>query len=379
MSNLLAGVTVLDLSSYGTGPYATWLLHGLGARILKVEGPKGDMMRQSTTKYSNISYPFVLYNRGSQSVVLDMKTDAGRDLVKKLAQKVDVLVENFVPGTLDGWGLSYETLSSSNKRLIYASIVGFGRDSKWAQLPAYDAVIQAMGGAMPSTGFPDSPPTVCGSSYMDIVGPPHLATGILASLYSRERTGHGERISVAMRDVAACVPMNLYNIHHESGKVPRQSGNRLVGRAPWDTYRAKDGYVYIAASNDKHAAGVFNAMGRTDLTQLDRFATPYKRWMNREELTKLIEEWMSARTREEACRALWENDVPTGPVLDIRDVLNDEDLNTRKVFHEIDQPGIGRIKVFSSPIRVGTETPESLDFAPALGEHTEQVLKEFLG
>jgi formyl-CoA transferase len=291
---------------------------------------------------------------------------------------VDVIVENFVPGTMEGWGLTYEELSALNPRLVYATISGFGRDSKYRSAPGLDMTMQAMSGVMAATGFPESPPTLSGVLFMDTLVAPHVVSGVVAALFPPERTGRGQRLDVAMRDVAVGVPFNLYNIYYNTGKVPARSGNLLVGYSPGNLYPTTDGYVYIASNLDKQAYAVFSVIGRDDLCTTEGFRTRAERWANRAEVDRIVEAWTRQRTKREVFEKMIAGDVPCGVVMDIEEVLNDEDLIARGVFAEIDQPGIGRLRIPRPPVVFGGQ-PAPARPSPLLGEHNASVYHELLG
>lgn len=376
-SGPLAGTVVLDMAQAVTGPYAAWLLGGMGARVIKLEGPAGDQARWSSPGKENISPLFALYNGGKESITLNLKTAQGREIFKQLITKVDAVIENFVPGTMEGWDLDYETLAALNPRLVYASISGFGRDSKYHRAPGLDMAMQAMTGMMAATGFPDGPPTLAGVLFVDTLVSPHVAAGIVAALYERERTGRGRRLEIAMRDVAACIPFNLYNIYYNTGRVPERAGNLLVGYSPGNLYETKDGYVYIACNTDKQAHAVFRVIGREDLITAPGFATRGERWANHAEVDRIVEAWTRERTKVEAFDAMIAADVPCGVVMDIAEVLHDDDLNARGVFGDIEQPGIGPLRLPRSPIVFDVRAPAQP--APLLGEHNATVYRELLG
>ena len=374
----LEGVVVLDMSQAVTGPYAGWLLGGMGARVIKLEGPQGDQARISTRDSTGKSPLFALYNGGKESMTLNLKTEKGREILKQLVPKVDIVLENFVPGTMEEWQLSYEVLSAINPRLIYASISGFGRDSRYRHAPALDMVMQAMTGMMAATGFPEWPPTLSGVLFIDTLVSPHVVAGIVAALYQRHTTGKGQRLDIAMRDVATCVPFNLYNIYYNTGRVPVRSGNLLVGYSPGNLYAAKDGHVYIGCNMDKQARTVFAIIGREDLNTTAGFVTRRERWANHEEIDRIVEEWTEKRTRQEIFDQMMAADVPCGMVMDIEEVLNDEDLNERGVFVQIEQPGLKPMRLPRPPIVFGDQPAPVLPSA-FLGEHNVKLYRELLG
>jgi formyl-CoA transferase len=350
----------------------------MGARVIKLEGPQGDQSRLSTNRNTGMSPLFALYNGGKEAITLNLKAEEGRAVFRELVPKVDVLIENFVPGMMEDWSLTYESLVEENPRLIYASITGFGRESKYRNAPGLDMTMQAMTGMMAATGFPDGPPTLSGVLYIDTLVSPHLVAGVLAALYERERTNKGQRIDIAMRDVVACIPFNLYNIYFNTGRAPRRAGNLLVGYSPGNLYEASDGYVYIASNLDKQAHAAFRVIGRDDLITKEGFRTRAERWANRDEIDRIVGEWTHKRPKRDVFEQMIAADVPCGVVMDIEEVLNDEDLNARGVFGEIEQQAFGALKLPRSPILLGGERAP-LSQGPLLGEHNEHVYKELLG
>ena len=378
MSLVLEGIKVLDSSQYGTGPYATLLLGFLGAEVIKLEAPSGDPMRVLSTYHKGISYPYVLLNVNKKCITLNLKKDKGKDIFRELIKHVDILVENFLPGTMEKWGLTYEGLTVINPRIIYASISGFGRGSRYEKTPAYDPIIQAVGGAMASTGFPGNPPIRCPAAYADFGAATHFAMAILAALFYREKTGLGQRVEIAMRDTILYFPLGIHNVYHESAKVEKEIGNRMVGVAPYNVYQARDGYIYILGLTDAQANEVMKVIGREDFITPDKYGSPYTRWRNREEIDTMIGAWTQSRTKQEIYDEMALRDVPCSPVLDVEEVWNDEDLIQRGMIAEIDQPGIGKVKVLNSPIKlpspVGPIKP-----APLLGQHNQEIYETLLG
>lgn len=374
----LEGTLVLEVSQAVTGPYAAWLLASMGARVIKVEGPEGDLSRVASRRGVQSSVLYALYNRGKESVCINLKTSEGRDVFRQLAAQADVLIENFVPGTMESWGLDYPALSTLNPRLVYASVSGFGRDSRYARAPALDMVIEAMSGIMAATGLPDQPPLLPGILLIDTLVSPYLAAAVTGAIYQRKATGLGSRIEIAMRDAAACIPFNLYNIYYDSGRVPARTGNLTAGYSPGNLYPAADGWVYIACNSDKQAHGLFAHMGRQDMVDSERFASRLARWNNRAEIDEAVSAWTVTLDKLEIQDQLMTIKVPCGPVMDIEEVLNDVDLNDRGVFANVDQPEFGSLKLPRSPIGPDS-SPANICPAPSLGQDTVTVLREMLG
>jgi CoA:oxalate CoA-transferase len=375
----LEGITVLDLSQAVTGPYAAWLLRGMGARVIKLEGPQGDQARISTQRPGGKSPLFAMYNGGKESMTLNLKSERGREILKQIVPQVDVVIENFVPGTMEGWGLSYEdVLSGLNPRLVYASVSGFGRDSRYKHAPGLDMTMQAMSGVMAATGFPESPPTMCGVLFIDAVVSPHVVSGVLGALFRRERTGRGARIDIAMRDVAASVPFNLYNLYYNTGRVPARAGNLLTGFSPGNLYEARDGHVYIACNMEKQAREVFRIIGRPELIEQQGFSSRAERWANHEEVDRIVGAWTRERTKREVFQQMIDADVPCGMVMDIEEILNDEDLNARGVFAAVEQAGLPPLRLPRPPV-VYASQPAGVEPSPFLGEHNAALYRELLG
>lgn len=374
----LEGTVVLDMSQAVTGPYAAWLLGGMGARVIKLEGPQGDQSRTSARGSRGVSPLYTLYNGGKETMTLNLKSEKGRVIFKELVAKVDIIIENFVPGTMEGWDLPYEAIAAINPRVVYASISGYGRESRYSSAPGLDMAMQAMTGMMAATGFADSPPLLSGVLYIDTLVSPHVVSGILAALYERERTGRGQRIDIAMRDVAACIPFNLYNIYYNTGRVPKRSGNLLIGYSPGNLYATNDGHVYIASNTDKQAYGVFRVIGREELIETEGFVTRRDRWANHEEVDRIVEGWTRERSKRDVFDAMIAEDVPCGMVMDIEEVLNDEDLNERGVFADVDQPGLGPMRLPRSPIVFDDKRP-TREPSRLLGEDNVALYEELFG
>jgi formyl-CoA transferase len=378
MALVLEGIKVLDSSQYGTGPYATLLLSFLGADVIKLEAPSGDPMRGLSTFHKGISYPYVLLNINKKCISLNLKKDKGREMFKALVKHVDILVENFLPGTMEDWGLSYEALTRINPKIIYASISGFGRGSRYEKTPAYDPIIQAAGGAMASTGFPGNPPIRCPAAYADFGAATHLAMAIMGALYYREKTGQGQRVEIAMRDTILYFPLGIHNVYHESGKIEKEVGNRMVGVAPYNVYSAKDGYIYILGLTNAQANEAMKAVGREDFICQEKYDSPYTRWRNREEIDQIIGAWTRSRTKQEIYEEMTRRDVPCSPVLDVEEIWNDEDLIQRGMVVELEQPEMGKVKVLNSPIKLPSPIGP-LKPAPLLGQHNQEIYETLLG
>jgi len=377
----LEGIRVLDLTKVLAGPFCTMILADLGAEVIKIEKPGvGDDARYFTPFIKGQSAYFININRGKKSIVINLKNPKGKELFLKLVEKADVVVENFKPGTMEKLGLGYDVLKKVNPRIIYASISGFGQYGPYRDRLAYDLIAQAMGGIMSITGWPETPPTRVGTAIADILAGLYCCIAILAALRAREVTGEGQRIDVAMVDsvMAACEAYNEMWLVEK--KIPTRIGNRYEFVYPYDSFKAKDGWVVIGVGNDDMWRRFCNAIGKPELIYHEKFNTNKKRIENYREVKQIVEEWTSKRTVKEIVEVLLKNKIPCAPIYSIKDVCEDEHIaKVREMVVEIDQPGVGRVKIVGSPIKITPSTCKVRGPAPLLGQHTREVLKEILG
>ncbi|MEM0014146.1 MAG: CaiB/BaiF CoA-transferase family protein [Candidatus Nezhaarchaeales archaeon] len=380
MKKPLEGVRIIDLSRVLAGPYCTMILADLGAEVIKVERPgTGDDSRHFTPFINNQSAYFININRGKKSVVIDLKKPKGREIFLRLVEKADVLVENFAPGTMEKLGLGYDVINKVNPRVIYASISGFGQEGPYRNKTAYDLIAQAMGGIMSITGWPESPPTRVGTAIGDILGALYATIAILAALKAREVTGVGERIDIAMVDcvVQACEAYNMMWL--VEGRVPTRIGNRYEFIYPYDTFKAKDGWVAIGVGNNEMWSRFCKAIGRDDLINHEDFNTNMKRVKNHVKVKEIVEEWTSKLTTKKIAEILERYEIPVTPVYTMKDVWGDEHIVThRKMLVKINQPEIGEMPVVGTPLKMKNLTSEVGGQAPLLGQHTKEVLTTLL-
>ncbi len=391
----LADLLVLDLTIFLSGPFATQLLGGLGARVIKIEQPGvGDPARVNPPYFGprglhggrpgegDMSLSALKRNRNKESVTLNLKHDDGKALLRDLARRADVLVENFAPGVLDRLGLGPETLRALNPRLVVCSISGFGQDGPYRQLPAYDIVVQAMSGLMATTGEPDAPPTKAGPSFADLTAGLYATIGILAALHQRTQDGQGQALDVAMLDaLLALVLDEPVDLQVAAGQPPR-TGNRRPRLTPFAAYEAADGFIAICAVTDAQVADLFRAMGRPDLVGDPRYATLEARVACAAEVDALVEGWTRAHPRADLWRALQAARIPAGPVADIPDLLADPHLAHRAMLDPVRHPTHGAVPgahAADLPIRfsraeAGLDRP-----APLLGADNARVYGDLLG
>jgi len=367
-------VTVIDLSHVLAGPFGTTILCDLGARVIKVEPPgHGDDTRTYGPFVEGQSLYFSFVNRGKESIVLNLKEDADREIFFNMVRKADVVVENFRPGTMDRLGLSYETLSKMNPRLIYASNSGFGQTGPFAKYPAYDTIIQAMSGIMSVTGFPDGPPTRVGTSLSDLCAGVFLFCGIASALYAREKSGKGSRIDIAMLDSTMAFLEHGLMEYVANGKAPGRIGNRHPFITPFDTFDAADRPFAICAGNDKLFAALCEAIGKPELVTQPRFKTNFDRMTNNVALKAELESALKTQPAAHWLKVIDAAGVPVAPLLDIAEAAEHPQTKARNMVIEA-----GGIRMPGNPVKIsGYEDPAVRIGAPDLDQHGPALRKEF--
>lgn len=394
MSLPLAGIRIIDLTQALAGPACTQLLAGLGAEVIKIEKPGiGDHTRGNTPYVSKdgfsyskeateqVSIAFAKRNRNKKSVTLNLKSESGRATLLQLVEVSHVLVDNYAPLTMGNLGLGEDVLRAANPKLVHCAITGFGAGDGIENRPAMDTIFQGMSGLMAVTGFDDGPPIRTGVPLGDLVGPLYAVIGILAALRRVEASGKGELVEVALLDaLASLVVVEPFDAYAAMGQAARY-GNVLPRLAPFGAYRAADGWVCICAPFNDTFVSLCSALGRDDLALDDRFSTREARVLNREALDDILGAWVLSRSEESTVSLLRKHEVPVGPVLSPQQVMNDPSLRERGAVVEVDTqiPGAPRVVGPGIPIHFDTRAP-ALDVpAPALGQHTAEVLKELLG
>jgi formyl-CoA transferase len=377
----LEGMLVLDLGQVYNGPYCGLLLGFMGARVLKIEPPEGDVVRRR--KRSVEPYPLVMLNSNKESVVLDLKHPEGKALFLRLVRRADAVVENFAAGVMDRLGLGWPVLQKENPRLVYGSGSGFGLSGPYRDLPAMDLTIQAMSGIMNATGFPDRPPVKAGPAVCDFLAGVHLFGGIVGALLHRERTGVGQLVEVAMQEAALISLASALGVFMDGdGGVPERTGNRhpALAIAPYNVYPTRDGYVAIFTASERHWHSIAKLLGREDLLTNPDFATTPARAARVEEIDAMVEAWTRPRGKDEVLTALTEAHVPCAPVRTTREVVHDPHLAARGVWVDVEHPRRGKTRVPISPIRLHGSDPAAVArVAPLLGQDTDRVLGELLG
>jgi formyl-CoA transferase len=309
---------------------------------------------------------------------LNLKTEKGKELFRRLVNECDILIENFRPGTMERLGLSYEELTKDNPKLIYAAISGFGKTGRYKSRPGYDIIGQAMGGLLSITGWPDGPPTRSGTAIGDILSSLFCTIGILGALKIREQTGKGQLVDVSLVDSVFASLENIPQMYYVKNHVPERIGNRYEFIYPYDTFRAKDGWVVIGIANDSLWSRFLNASG-LKLRDDPRFDTNPKRVENHVLLKEILAKWTSTRTKDEILNILTENGIPGCPIYDIKEVSNDPHIGRdREMIQELTQPGLGRVTVQGNPIKMSMTNPRPRGPAPKLGGNTFEILNSIL-
>lgn len=383
MSQALSGIRVIDMTHNQAGPACAQILGFLGADVIKLEEPKGgDIARTNMRdKPDSDSLFFLILNANKRSLTLNLKSEEGKDLFRKVIAQSDVLLENFGPGALDRLGLGYEELKKINPRLIYATIKGFGTYGPYSGFKSFEPIAQAMGGAMSVTGFPENPPTYVFPAIGDSGTGMHMAIGILAAIEQRHKTGTGQHVEVSMQDAVVNLIRVSLRDHQRTGKPMPRSGNQLGRNVPGTTYPCAPGgsndYVYIFAQPQMWPA-LIKTMGQPELGDDPRYKTAEARWENRETLNAIVTAWTMQHTKHEVMKFLGDAGVPCGATLDTGEVLADPHLRARDMIVDVDYPTRGTYQTVGSPIKL-SDSPVDITRPPLLGEHTDALLGSLCG
>ncbi len=372
---------MLDLTRVLAGPFCTMVLSDLGAEVIKVEMPgKGDDSRHFGPFKNERSLYFLSLNRAKKSVSLNLKTEQGKRLCRDLIPRVDVLVENFRPGTMEKLGLGYEALQPLNPKLIYAASSGFGHTGPDSRRPAYDMLVQAMGGIISITGWPDAPPTRVGASIGDITASLFTAIGICSALYQRTLTGVGQKIDVAMLDCQVAILENALARYQVQGVPPQPLGNRHPTIAPFQAFKTRDEYLVIAIGNDALWRKFCKAIGREDLSEHEKFATNQQRTVHVNELVEILETITQTKTAAEWSAIFEQAQIPHSPINTIDKVMTHPQVLARNMIVEVEDAQAGAVKIAGNPIKMPSlDDPSTRPPAPEIGEHNREILQGWLG
>jgi len=374
----LNGVTVIDLTRVLAGPFCTMVLADLGARVIKVEMPEtGDDSRQYGPFVNGKSAYYMSLNRNKESIALNLKGDADRRIFNALLEQADVLIENYRPGTMAKLGYDWATLHARHPRLIYAAASGFGQTGPYAQRPAYDVIVQAMGGVMSMTGHPGMPAARVGTSVGDITAGLFSSIGINAALYHRATSGEGMFLDISMLDCQVAICENAIARYQATGNVPGPAGARNPSITPFESYATKDDFIVIAAGNDALFVKLAEAIGRSDLAADPRFDSNTTRTTNAAVLKEEMEAALAAQSRDDWSRIFDEAGIPCGPINNIQNVVEDPQVNERNMIVAAEDAVAGTVKMPGNPIKMSNfEDLRARSPSPALDEHRSALLSE---
>ncbi len=378
----LENLTVLDLTRVVAGPYCGMMLADLGANVIKIEMPgQGDDARGYAPYVNGESVYFANLNRNKVGVTLNLKHPEGKKIFLELVKKADIVIENYRPGVMDKLGLGYDVLKQVNDQLIYAAVSGFGSYGPYSQRPGYDIISQAMGGLMSLTGQKGSGPTRSGNAMGDILGGMNLVIGILAAVNARGLIGHGQVVDVSLVDSVVASLENAFERYFESKQVPERNGNAYASIAPYDSYKAKDGYVIIACGNQKLYEIFCNeVVHMPEMITDERFLTVPDRVKNNEVQKEYIESWTKNYTVNEVVDIALGKGIPAGPIYDLKQIVEDDHIaNAREMFVKMEHPVIGTMKVNGTPVKLMDTKPQIKVPAPTLGQHNKDIYMGVLG
>ncbi|MBI5965042.1 MAG: CoA transferase [Chloroflexi bacterium] len=373
----LQGIHVLDLSRVLAGPYCTMVLGDLGADVIKVEPPEGDETRGWGPPFAGGESAYYLcVNRNKRGIVINLKTDDGKKVLRDLALQSDVLVENFRPGTLKNFGLDFETLHELKPKLIYCSITGFGQTGSMRDKPGYDFMIQALGGLMSITGEPEGEPMKTGVAVVDLFAGQNAIISILAALQARTLTGRGQHLDISLFDSQLGWLANVASNYLISGKFPKRHGNAHANIVPYQSFQASDGWFAIAVGNDKQFAALCKVIGKLELLNDPRFAKNSARVQNRTEIIPLLADIFKHASASDWLTKLDEAEIPCGPIQNFEQVFSMPTVKERGMLVKMDHPTIGELPLVGSPLKMSDTPVEYRLHPPLMGEHTEDVLRE---
>lgn len=381
-SGPLSGVTVLDLGQIYQGPYAGFLMAKAGADVIKIEPLAGEPARARAAIDLGAALPFEMLNANKRAITLNLKDARGRELLIELAKKADVLIENFAPGVMDRLGVGWEVLRAANPRLVYATGTGFGLSGPDRDRLAMDITVQAVSGVMSITGDPEGPPVKAGPAIADFGSGVHLFAALMVALFDRSRTGKGQLVEVSMQEaVFPTLASTLGMVYSAKGAKAMRTGNRHSGLAvaPYNVYRAKDGYVAIIVVAESHWASLMKVMGREELISDPRFLDNASRCANIDETDALVESWTSQHDKQTIYEIAMANRVPCAPVREISEVLVDPHMHERGMLEWVDHPRLGRTVLPNSPLRFHGASPVATSPCSELGGDNADVYGGLLG
>ena len=367
---------VVDLSRILSGPVCTMLLADMGAEVIKIEPPPlGDDSRQWGPPFiGGISTYFLSINRNKRSVGLNLKTEDGSRVLWKLIERADVVIENFRPGVLEKLGFGYHAISKVNERAVYCSISGFGQTGPYSDRPGYDVIAQGESGMMDLTGYPDGPPAKLGASLADVVAGLYAFQGVLLALLARQKTGKGQQVDVSLLDSMVSTLTYQALIYLTTGRSPQRLGTRHPSIVPYECFKAQDGFVNIAVTNQKQWLNFCQVLGFREIAGDPRFETMEARLANYDTLKPMIDRALSAMTRTEVMARMSDVGIPSGPINTVGEILEDPQIHAREMVVALTHPEYGPLRLLGIPIKL-SDTPGTVEMAPPrFGEHNREVL-----
>ncbi len=377
----LSGITVVDLGQIYNGPYCTFLMAMAGAKVIKIESRGGEHLRRRSV-VGGAALPFAMLNSNKTFVTLNLKSEKGKELLKEMVRRADILIENFAPGTMQRLGLGFDDLVKENPRLIYGAGSGYGTSGPNKDYPAMDLTVQAMAGVMNVTGFADRPPVKAGPALCDFFGGVHLYGAVMTALFERERTGLGRQVEVSMQEaVYPSLSSNLGLYFGSKGTAVPRTGNRHGGlaEAPYNVYPTQDGHIAIICVGEKHWHSLLKAMNRTDLVTHPSYQNLKLRVDHMEEIDELVSAFTHIHKKQDLFNLLMQHKVPCAPVRDLGEVVNDAHMHERKALEWVDHPMYGRVCLMNSAMRY--QDSETIALVPSgeLGSNNQEVYGEWLG
>ncbi|XP_053677467.1 succinate--hydroxymethylglutarate CoA-transferase [Anopheles nili] len=377
----LEGIKILDLTRIVAGPYCTMVLGDLGAEVYKIERPfAGDESRKWGPPFmrnSTDSVYFMAANRNKKSVCVNLKT--GREIIYELAKKCDVLVENYVPGKLDGLGLGYETIKTIAPGLVYCSITGFGSEGPYRSKPGYDVIAASMGGLLHITGSENGPPAKVGIAITDIATGLYAHGAILAALLQRHRTGRGQKIDVNLFSTQVACLINVASNYLNAGKEAKRWGTAHESIVPYEAFETQTGFITLGCGSDAQFASLCNLLGMKELAQDERFLCNQKRVSHRQELIAIIADVMKRKSSKEWMDIFKVASFPVGPINSMKEVFEDHHVQAIGLVKTLPHPLAGKVKLVGPPVVYGEARNEIMSIPPQLGQHTNEVLSGLLG
>lgn len=380
MAKILEGIRIIDIGTFQAAPFCCQILADFGAEVIRVEPPGGAIDRElGPFAPSGENIAVALYGRNKKGITLNLQSQKGSELLRELVKRSDVLVTNLTPRAIKSLKIDFESLNKVNSGLIYVSITAYGQYGPYAERPGFDPIIQAIMGHMYITGFKNSAPTKSGASFTDYGSGLYGGIGILLALRHRDKTGRGQEVDISILDAGVSFMEAVFAQYTVLNEVQQQMGNARPFSAPTNTYKCKDGYVYIAVTFNKMWERFTRVIGREDLINDPRFGSSELRRRNRDYMDSLAQGWLADKTREEAVKLLIEAGIPAGPVNTVAEAIVDPQISARKIIVDLEHPGIGKVPVSGIVIKLSANPGKIETPVPSIGQHNEEIYCGLLG